>query len=196
MARFAEMFPDLVTGLHARYNEAHRAYHTWAHIEALLGWFEKLDWAHGQAVEIAVYYHDAVYEPLSPTNEADSAALMVAELSGRVDDETIARAGALILATAGHQLPETGDAGLAADCALFLDADLSILGAEPGAFDAYDQAIRAEFAAIPDEVFLPRRRRVMAGFLERERLFRTERFHQSHDGPARENLRRLVARLG
>jgi predicted metal-dependent HD superfamily phosphohydrolase len=193
--RFAEAYPDLVDGLRARYGEAHRAYHTWDHIEALLGWLDRLDWADPHAVEIALYYHDAVYRPLSPTNEADSAALMLEEMAGRADPATLKRAEAIILATAGHRVPEDVDAELARDIALFLDMDLAILGASEPEFDAYDRAIRKEFADIPDDVFLPRRRRIMADFLKRDRLYRTERFHQSHDAPARANLRRLAARL-
>ena len=67
---FADRFPDLLQSLKARYGEPHRAYHTWAHVEALLGHFGQLDWTSPEAVEIAIYYHDAVYQPMSPTNEA------------------------------------------------------------------------------------------------------------------------------
>lgn len=192
---FADSHPDLVAGLRTRYDEAHRAYHDWAHIEALLAWFAKLDWDNDAAVEMALYYHDAIYQPLSATNEADSAALMRAELAERAAAETIDRAGAIILATASHKVPDGLEPGLGRDIEQFLDIDLSILGAEEAAFDAYDRAIRKEFSAIPDEIFLPRRRQVMATFLERDRLFLTERFHESHDAQARSNLRRLIERL-
>lgn len=195
MRRFSERFPDLVRGLQARYGEAHRAYHTWAHIGALLGHFDGLDWSDPEGVEIALYYHDAVYVPLSTTNEADSAALMRAEMAGRADPAVIDRAEAIILATATHRVPDDADPALAGDIAQFLDMDLAILGAAPEAFDAYDSAIRQEFAAIPDEIFLPRRRRVMGAFLDRDRLYLTDRFHRTHDAPARANLTRLVARL-
>ncbi len=193
--RFVDAFPDLIDGLRARYGEAHRAYHTWAHVEALLTGFETVGWADPAAVEIALYYHDAVYQPLSASNEADSAALMRDELKDRVRTVDIGYADAIILATANHRVPETASPDLAGDIAYFLDLDLSILGAPTEKFDLYDRQIRKEFAAIPDEVFLPRRRVVMAGFLERERLFLTDRFNDIYDAPARANLSRLVARL-
>ena len=120
---------------------------------------------------------------------------MLADLTDKVDDPVLVHANAVILATAGHKVPEDASPRLAADCALFLDMDLSILGAPAEDFDRYDQAIRQEYIAIPDDIFLPRRRDIMAGFLERPRLFLTETFHQSHGAPARENLRRLVDRL-
>lgn len=195
MSWFPQTFPDEITKLRGLYAEPHRAYHTWEHIEALLGHFAGLDWSNAKAVEIAIYYHDAIYQPLSATNEADSADLMIADLTGKVEDATLSHAKALIIATAGHQVPDDADEALAQDCALFLDMDLSILGAPAAQFDGYDEAIRQEYIAIPDDIFLPRRRDIMAGFLERPRLFLTETFHQSHDASARQNLKRLVDRL-
>lgn len=195
MSWFAENYPDEISKLRALYGEPHRAYHTWEHIEALLDHFVRLDWSDQKAVEVAIYYHDAIYQPLSATNEADSAAMMMADLQGRLDPQTLQYAESIILATAGHQVPEGASPGLTQDCALFLDMDLSILGAPADAFEQYDAAIRQEFIAIPDDIFLPRRRGIMAGFLERPRLFLTDTFHRTHDAPARENLRRLVKRL-
>lgn len=193
--RFADAWPDLVDALKARYSEPHRAYHTWTHVEDLLSHFERLDWVDGVSVEIALYWHDAVYVPLSTSNEADSAALMRAAMAGRVDPTTLDRAETIVLATAAHRVADWNDPGLAADCAQFLDMDLAILGTRWDVFAAYDQAIRQEFSAVPDAVFLPRRRRIMAGFLKREHLYLTETFRRSHDARARANLARLVACL-
>ena len=195
MARFADLYPQLIEGLRERYGEAHRHYHTWTHIEALREQFEEFDWAHERAVEIALYYHDAVYDPLSATNEADSIDVMLGDLIGNIPGRTLMRAAALILATATHDLPDDLDDTFVADCARFLDMDLAILGSEPRVFAAYDQAIRQEYSVIPDEVFLPRRRRVMSGFLTRRRLYLTDEFHRILDAQARANLRRLIARL-
>ncbi|MEM7058217.1 MAG: hypothetical protein AAF557_11550 [Pseudomonadota bacterium] len=195
MASFAERFPANIEKLRTRYAEPHRAYHNWTHIDALLVHFERLEWSSAMGVEIAVYYHDAIYDPLSGKNEAESAELMMDDLQRKVDVATLSHANSLIIATAGHKVPADAEPGLAADCALFLDMDLSILGASEVAFDSYDEAIRKEYAAIPDEIYLPRRRDIMAGFLARPRLFLTDTFHASHDAPARANLQRLVDRL-
>ena len=77
MTWFSQTFPDEIAKLRVLYSEPHRAYHTWEHVEALLGHFGQLDWFDPKGVEIAVYYHDAIYDPLSSSNEADSADLMV-----------------------------------------------------------------------------------------------------------------------
>ena len=193
--RFTQVWPDLIGVLKSHYGEAHRAYHTWDHITALLDHFERLEWHDPKSVEAALFWHDVIYEPLSSTNEADSAAMMRKVMFGRADATLLDRAEAIVLATAKHQVPAGADSALEQDCALFLDMDLSILGAPWEEFDRYDRAIRQEFIAIPDQVFLPRRRAIMAGFLERERLFLTDTFHQNYDATARANLARLVASL-
>lgn len=189
----AELEPELK----AAYQAPGRAYHNWEHIAYLLAEFHRRapTWRHPAAVETAIYWHDVIYLPGSATNEADSAALMRLRLVGREAPSVIDAADALIRATAAHEVPTDMDAGLAADCARFLDMDMSILGAPPDRFDAYDAAIRSEFAMIPDEIYRPRRADVLAGFLARDALFLTDAYRRSHDAQARANLRRAISRL-
>jgi len=197
MAQALEWLAELEADLKVAYQAPRRAYHNWDHITYLLAEFQRLaaHWRRPAAVETAIYWHDVVYEPTSATNEADSAALMEERLLGRAAPEMIADARDLVLATASHDVPAEMAADLAKDCALFLDMDMSILGAAPDRFDAYDAAIREEFTVIPDEVYRPRRAAVLAGFLARERLFLTDVYHRSHDAQARENLKRAISRL-
>ncbi len=197
MTQAPEWLTELAPELKAAYQAPGRAYHNWEHITYLLAEFQRLGgvWRRPKAVETAIYWHDVIYEPASATNETDSAALMERRLQGRADPEVIAYARDLVLATAAHDVPANMGADLAGDCALFLDMDMSILGAAPDRFDAYDAAIREEFSVIPDEVYRPRRAVVLAGFLARERLFLTEIYHNSHDTQARENLKRAISRL-
>ena len=72
--------------LRARYAEPHRAYHTWHHIEDMLGRFAAI--ADGlrdrEAFELAILFHDAVYDPKAGNNEEQSAAMMRERLAGRV----------------------------------------------------------------------------------------------------------------
>ena len=181
----------------AAYQAPGRAYHNWRHIEYLLAEVRRLGsiWRHPEAVQTAIYWHDVIYEPTSSTNEADSAALMRTRLNGRASPEVTDDADALIIATASHDVPPGMTAALAGDCALFLDMDMSILGAAPEAFDAYDAAIRVEFSVFPDKIYRPRRAGVLSDFLARDRLFLTEVYHASHDKQARKNLKRAISRL-
>ncbi len=188
---------EILDHLEQRHAEVHRHYHTWTHIEALLSWQEKLarQLNDPTAVELAVLFHDAIYDPHATDNEAQSAALMMSALDGRVPPTTLARANRLILATAGHQLPDTTDPLLNADCAFFLDMDLSILGAAPAAFDTYEQAIRKEYAFVPAADYRQGRGAILRDFQARERLYFTDYFHDRLDRQARANLTRSIEKL-
>jgi predicted metal-dependent HD superfamily phosphohydrolase len=183
-------------GLHqelvACWSETHRHYHTLQHLGECLARFEEV---HDQAqrpgeVALALWFHDAIYEPARDDNEARSAewartSVLQAGLSASVAD----RVHALVMATR-HDVPPQS-----ADAQLLVDVDLAILGAPPQRFDEFDQQVRAEYAHVPDEQFRLGRRRILSGFLSRPRIYGTDYFHSRLDAPARENLERAVARL-
>lgn len=68
----------------AHYKEPYRAYHNLTHLEDVLN---KLNWAKGEnialtqqefdEIEIALWFHDVIYEPKQPDNEEKSAALFI-----------------------------------------------------------------------------------------------------------------------
>lgn len=190
-------FTELEAELRATYEAADRKYHNWLHITSLLADFHRLKdhWRHPEAVETAILWHDFVYVALSPSNEADSAEQMLERLKELAEPSVLADAHALIIATASHTVPNDMTAELALDCALFLDMDMAILGADRAAFDQFDSAIREEFAIVPDEVYRPRRAEVLAGFLARDDLYLTETFERGHDKQARANLQHAISRL-
>ncbi|HUH85598.1 MAG TPA: hypothetical protein VLX85_13395 [Stellaceae bacterium] len=138
--------------LRARYAEVGRHYHNQTHLDALLAHLAGLGKrvAAPAAVELAIWYHDAVYEPLARDNEARSAALFHADLGNWVAPDLTRDVAAMILTTERRLLPETGSPEFLADCALFLDMDLSILGTPPAVFAGYEAAIRKDYAAVPD----------------------------------------------
>jgi predicted metal-dependent HD superfamily phosphohydrolase len=175
-------------GLEARYRERHRAYHTSSHVAALAA----LAGAHRDlllnepVVTLAIWYHDAIYRPRRSDNEAASAKLADAELRTLgVPPRAVRDVGRLILATADHVPPADF-----ADALPFLDFDLAILGSEPPVYEAYRQAIRREYRFVPRTVYRVRRRAVLARLLERPRIYRTDRFQQRLEEPARANLTR------
>lgn len=180
---------DILADLHQRYAEPHRAYHTLAHIEDMLSLAEsvKLDISDWAAFYAAILFHDAIYDPRASDNERRSADLMRERLNGILPAASLDRAEALVMATAGHVVPE-GNESLKKDAALFLDTDLSILGAPPEKFAAYDAAIRHEFAHVPALVYKNGRRAVLKKFLDRDRLYLTELFAERFETQARINL--------
>lgn len=192
-----ELAPDVMAGLRARYGEPHRAYHTWAHVEALLALADgrRDHIADPKAMTLAILFHDAVYDPRAGDNERRSTVLMHGTLAGILDPATLDRAEALILATETHSLPETTDPTLESDAALFLDMDLAILGAPPAHFADYDAAIRREFSHVPDELYRIGRIAVLNRFLSRDRLYLTDAFHHQLETQARSNLAAAIVRL-
>ncbi|WP_282608488.1 hypothetical protein [Pelagibius sp. Alg239-R121] len=188
---------EIIDDLKVRHAEVHRHYHTWAHIEALLKWLEEIV---GQindphAVELAVLFHDAIYDPHSADNEVQSAALLMSELEDLVPDATLERANRLVLATAGHRLPSSSDDLLVSDCAFFLDMDLSVLGTSSAVFDVYEEAISMEYRFVPPDDYRKGRSAILQGFLDRDRLYFTSYFHDLLEQQARSNLRRSIERL-
>jgi predicted metal-dependent HD superfamily phosphohydrolase len=180
--------------LEAAYAEPHRAYHTRRHIEdclAKLAAVDGLSRADRRRLELAIWWHDAVYDPQRSDNEEASAAKALRELPalgvGADEAEEVAR---LVLLTKGHEAPPGDRLG-----ALMVSIDLSILGAAPADYDAYAAAVRREYGHVPDEAFRAGRRRVLQGFLATGTLFPDPAFAARYDAAARANLAREIAAL-
>ncbi len=116
---------------------------------------------------MALWFHDAVYDPVRHDNEVQSVQLLQHMLAGRLDDTLLSRVANLILATCHQHAPANGDT------ALLLDVDLAILGAEPVAFAEYERQVRAEYAWVAEEVYQQTRRGLMQRWLVAPRIYHT-----------------------
>ncbi len=188
---------SLRTELTALYRQPGRHYHGLSHIEALLALLSRNSQAFTdpQAVEAAIWFHDAVYDSTRGDNEAKSAALAAEKLDGLLASERLARVVAMIEATATHALPDIADEAARHDAALFLDMDLSILGAAPADFAAYERAVRREYAWVDDNAWRSGRAGVLRKFLERPRIFQTDLFRDLYEAQARDNIAQSLAAL-
>jgi len=169
-----------------------RHYHTLRHLHDCLALFETvLDAAqHAGEVEIALWFHDAIYDPRAPDNEQRSADWAAQALTGAgVDAAAVARVHALVMATRHAVEPEGQDQQL------LVDIDLAILGAGRERFDEYEVEVREEYAWVPGPVFRHKRRQILAGFLARGRIYSTPVFAQRFEAAARDNLARALAAL-
>lgn len=179
----------------AAYSEPHRHYHTLQHLREGLALIEAAaPLARRPAeVEVAWWFHDAVYDPTRDDNESRSAEwARDSLLAGGVAAEAADRVAGLVLATRHLAGEATADDP---DTRLLLDVDLSILGATPARFDEYGQQVRREFAHVDDEAWRTGRRRVLQSFLDRPRLYALDQFHDVYEPRARDNLRRALAAL-
>ncbi|HWS90537.1 MAG TPA: hypothetical protein VN282_26450 [Pyrinomonadaceae bacterium] len=188
--RAADEWLELLT---RHYSAPDRHYHNLHHVAEvlrLLGPFESAA-ADYDALRFAAWFHDAVYDTRSSTNEEESAALAeraLAELRVPAVRSDLVRR--LILATKRHKAE-----GGRPDFGLFLDADLSILGTDAETYLAYSEAIRGEYAWVPEHAYLAGRLKVLTDFLRRERLYYTEALAQRLEAQARRNLSDEVRRL-
>ena len=182
----------LLRSLLGRYAEPHRKYHTLQHLEACLKHFEAVRHTatHPAEIELALWFHDAVYDIPGAGNEAQSAdwARDVLQAAG-ASTEVAARVHALVMATGHKTRPQTPDQEI------LLDVDLAILGAPPARFDAYETQIRAEYASVPEATFRKGRRHILEEFLARQPIFHTPYFSSRYEAQARTNLRRSVSQL-
>lgn len=184
----ASAWYERLTRAHA---EPHRHYHNQRHIADCLAEFDgaRQSAKQPEALELALWFHDAVYDPRAADNEEQSAALAkrCLESAGRLDlAETVT---ALVMATKLHNT----DAGT--DAALMADVDLSILGQDEARFAEYEAGIFAEYAWVSQDVFNSKRAEILQRFLERERIFSTEHFFAKYERQARRNLEKSIRRL-
>lgn len=170
--------------------EPQRRYHTQQHLAECLALFgESMAHAgHPAEVELALWFHDAVYDVHGHDNESRSAGLAHdAVLAAGVAPAVAERIHALVMATRHAALPEGNDAQLV------VDIDLAILAAGRARFDEYERQIRAEYAHVPEASFRAKRREILAGFLAREKIYATPALRARFEIRARRNLQRAIA---
>lgn len=175
------------------YSEPQRAYHNLKHIRSLIEWSENyreniIDF---QTVSFAIWFHDAIYDARGSDNEEQSANLAVAKLKFlKVSVAQIANVRQMILATKAHDF-----IGLNLDGKLFLDLDLSILGAKSGIYQAYSRAIRREYGFVPEPFYRSGRQKILQNFLAREFIYSTAVCREKFELSARENIEREIIEL-
>jgi predicted metal-dependent HD superfamily phosphohydrolase len=177
----------LFAQLQAAYKEAQRHYHTTAHILACLALFDEVRSlaARPDEVELAIWFHDAVYDPRAVDNEEKSAEWARTAL---IDSATGSRVAELVLATKQHRASDD-------DMALLLDIDLSILGTDEPTFAQFERDIRAEYSFVDDAFYRSGRAQVLSGFLNRSQIFLTASLRMRFEDRARENISRALKKL-
>jgi predicted metal-dependent HD superfamily phosphohydrolase len=167
------------------YAEPQRNYHTIQHLNECLALLEPhLELAeHPAEVEVALWFHDAVYDVEGKDNEARSASWAETELiAAQVTPEAVERIKKLIMATCHAALPEGRDQQL------LVDVDLAILGAPRARFIEYEEQVRKEYDWVPGWLFRRKRRGILKEFLARDPIYNTPQIRAQLEGRARENL--------
>lgn len=176
----------------AAYAEPHRRYHNGEHVDACLRELDRCPEPPAvlREVELALWFHDAIYSPLRAGNEQRSADWAVAFLKeNQADHDAKGRVSGLILATL-HDAPAQTD-----DEALLVDIDLSILGQPASVYERFERAIRQEYRLVPWFIYRKKRAEVLRGFLDRTTVYQTESFRRKYEDSARDNLERAINAL-
>ena len=174
------------------YSEHSRAYHKLSHILDCLRQFEFLREASEceKAVELAIWFHDAVYDTHASNNEE-----MSAEFAREIMEEMtlptslIGMVIDLILATKHNSRPDTQDQQI------IMDVDLAILGQPQRQFDEYESAIREEYRWVSVDMFRTKRTEILNLFLAQKTIYYTETFRDRYEQQARENIQRSIRLL-
>ena len=168
------------------YGEPHRRYHTFEHLAFMLDALKKCGttFTDQSVVELAVLFHDVIYDARRNDNEARSAEFATSVLTDcSFSPVRTARVSDFILATAGHP-PASGDD----DLDTFLDADLATLGEPPERYKQYVADVRAEYSFVSDEQWRIGRTRVLKHFLSAPSIYRTAWFREAREESAVQNL--------
>jgi predicted metal-dependent HD superfamily phosphohydrolase len=176
-----------------RWSQPHRHYHDLGHLRAVLDAADVLaaEASDADAVRLAAWFHDAVYDGRPGDDERASAALAAEFLLGlELPTDRVAEAVRLVLLTIDHE-PAPDDANGAVLC----DADLSVLGRKPDGYRAYVEAVRQDYRHLPDEEFRAGRIAVLEHLLTKDPLFRTATGRALWESAARRNLIAELAAL-
>ena len=174
--------------LYSAYSEPQRYYHTVQHIIECLALLDHIkdELEDAVAVQVAIWFHDVVYDPKASDNELQSAELMQKYCSHFLDQAQLEKVYAWILATQQHQ------ATLEPDLNAVLDIDLAILGRDVKRFAEYQQQIQQEYAWVEPEIYQLKRAAVLQHFYSMQPLYQTEYFQHNFEHNAKENLKAFL----
>ena len=201
-ARFANLWqrrvasppsPDGATvyaDLRKRYDEPFRRFHNLGHIQECLRLCDEVTalLVDPDAVEFALWFHDAVYDVGASTNELRSADLFLTVSGGApfmfrhlVCDH--------ILATRHASVVQGNDRRF------MVDIDLSGFGAPWEEFMRNGALLREESSHVPDDKYHSGQVAFLSRLAKRRHFFLTDYFRDKFEATARENLRRVLEEL-
>jgi predicted metal-dependent HD superfamily phosphohydrolase len=185
--------PQIRERLVSAYDDSARGYHDLRHLREVLEHLDDLvpaDHPDRDAVVLAAWFHDAVYDAVGD-NEERSARLADAVLTqAGVPIPLVEEVTRLVRLTAGHD-PAADDL----PGQLLCDADLAILAAGRERYDAYVAGVRQEYAEVPDADFRAGRKAVLEDLLAHDTLFHSEAARERWEETARANVSAEVAAL-
>ncbi len=193
-AQGVELFQQLIQA----YTEPQRVYHSIQHLADCLRLFqENRELASKpEEVEMALWFHDAIYDVTATDNEITSAhwAETALEAVG-VEESSIQRIVQLILATRHTSNSDQNGDEVSADTALLLDIDLAILGASPARYAEFESQIRQEYGWVEPERFREGRLSILKRFQAQSPVYHTPKLANIWEKNAHTNLAWAITEL-
>ncbi len=182
---------DIFERLEAAYTDSTRFYHNETHVSECLKYLYEYSYLANNIteIEIAIWFHDAIYDTHRNDNEELSAAWANDYLNNfAITNNIVKNIYDMIICTKTHVADNI-------DAQLMLDIDLSVLGASNEVFESYDKKIRKEYHWISELDYRKGRIEVLESFLKRENIYHTSEFSERFDKKARNNLSRKIKEL-
>jgi predicted metal-dependent HD superfamily phosphohydrolase len=186
---------ELYDRLYFEYSAWKRHYHNLSHVYSLLKLSEQYrsELKNPFIVDLAIWFHDIVYDSSKKDNELQSAILFEELMQPFLTKEEIEQVKSLIMSTYGHKPLIPDDI----DHQYFLDFDLSILAADKETYNIYSDAIKDEYKSLfPFLVYKGGRKKVLQSFLDRKMLYFSQHFKEHCEPVARQNLQWEISMLG
>jgi len=178
------LYADLV----ARYGEPHRRYHTLGHIDDCLERFDRVRalLPDPDAVELALWFHDVIFDGDARDNERRSARYYLDHATGATP-RFQRHVCSMILASTHSGLSSGADLGY------MLDIDLAGFGHPWPSFRQTTDVVRAEYPHLSDAEFAASMSGFFAVLMSRPSIFRTDAFRSACETTARANIEALRA---
>jgi len=181
------------TALFSSMSDMDLYYHTPLHIMSMLAWAQENDITLSPPVELALWFHDAIYDPRAKQgdNEEQSQQFMRSLLKPYVSAKELAQVGFMIEMTGEHFTPHQ----LSADTNLLLDLDLCNFAWDHKNYTASAQAIELEFSFHGKDAVRQGRRKFLVELNDKENIYRSKFIHNKFEARARANIQRTINRL-
>jgi predicted metal-dependent HD superfamily phosphohydrolase len=172
------------------YSQDHRHYHTLEHVTTLF----QLASSHSIRLSIpqilAIWYHDAIYDPTRKDNEENSCKLLLQHHEGNsaIIKGYLNRAINIIMDTKYHKSDDN-------ESQIVLDLDLVGFGFDTETYDYTTELLRKEYSHLSDVVWKASRRLFLNDVLNCDYIFYTQFGRDFYEDNARRNIERELKNL-
>jgi len=172
--------------IETHYEEPTRFYHKFTHLEELFKYRDQFaaQLSDKDSVDLAIWFHDVIYNPKSKTNEEESAKVFEAFANQcNLNETKKVKVYDWIVATKDHQADHLDDDGK-----LFLDMDMAILGSKWPEYFTYTKLVREEYIHYSNLLWCIGRGMFVTKTLGSKQIFHTKFFHDQFEHEARTNM--------